>query len=124
VRDARGIHVCMVSPGSINTPIYYQAANYTGKAARPPIPVLQPERAAASIASLLDRPRNHVSVPVGPGNPVVISGFRLFPWLYDRLVGPLFRLAALTRHDQAPTEGSVPAPVTANEGVHGHWPRR
>ena len=45
-RDEPGIQVCMVSPGSINTPIYYLAANYTGKDARPPVPVLQPERAA------------------------------------------------------------------------------
>ena len=31
-RDVPGVHVCIVSPGSINTPIYYQAANYTGRA--------------------------------------------------------------------------------------------
>ncbi len=121
-RDARDVRVCIVSPGSTNTPIYRQAANYTGKAARPPVPVLQPERTAASIVGLLDHPRNHVSVPVGPTNPVIVSGFRLLPFLYDAMVGPLFKLVALTRTDEAATAGNVHGPVVEKERVHGLWP--
>ncbi len=121
-RDEPGVHVCIVSPGSINTPIYYQAANYSGQAVRPPWPVLSPERVGAAILRLADRPRRHVSVPVGPGNPVIIAGFRLLPLVYDRLVGPLFRLAALTRKRVAPTTGNVHQPLPARERVHGRWP--
>ncbi|MEV6825237.1 SDR family NAD(P)-dependent oxidoreductase [Amycolatopsis sp. NPDC051102] len=121
-RDAPGVSVCIVSPGSINTPIYYQAANYTGHAVRPPWPVLAPERVAAAITRLADRPRRHVSVPIGPGNPLVITGFRLLPRLYDRLVGPLLKLAVLTRARRRPTPGTVHHPAPANERVHGHWP--
>ena len=121
-RDAPHVHICIVSPGSINTPIYYQAANYTGHAARPPWPVLAPERAATSIVSLADKPRNHVSVPVGPANPIIITGYRLLPALYDRIVGPLFTLAALTRRPIAPTEGNIHQPQARNERIHGHWP--
>jgi NAD(P)-dependent dehydrogenase (short-subunit alcohol dehydrogenase family) len=121
-RDHPGIHVCIVSPGSTNTPIYYQAANYTGRAARPPIPVVQPERLATAIARLVDHPRQHVSVPVGPTNPLIISGFRLFPFAYDRLVGPLFKLAAQTRQAVEPSDGSVFKPQSVNERTHGHWP--
>jgi NAD(P)-dependent dehydrogenase (short-subunit alcohol dehydrogenase family) len=124
VRGMRGVHVCIVSPGSTNTPIYYQAANYTSKQARPPVPVVQPERVAASIVRLLDHPRGNVSVPVGPPNPIVITGFRLLPFLYDRLVGPLFRVAALTRRSQSPTAGNVLAPVAGQERVVGRWPDR
>ncbi|HEX6342117.1 SDR family NAD(P)-dependent oxidoreductase [Umezawaea sp.] len=123
-RDEPGVHVCIVSPGSINTPIYYQAANYTGRSARPPWPVLSPERVGAAIVRLADRPRRHVSVAVGPGNPLVIAGFRLLPLLYDRLVGPLFRLAALTRKPAEPAAGNVHQPVPERERVHGHWPAR
>jgi short-subunit dehydrogenase len=121
-RDEPGVHVCIVSPGSINTPIYYQAANYTGQAARPPWPVLAPQRVAAAIVRLADRPRRHVSVPVGPGNPVIIAGFRLLPLMYDRLVGPLFRLAALARRRLDPTSGNVHKPVPEQEREHGRWP--
>ncbi len=122
VRNDKNIHVCIVSPGSTNTPIYYQAANSTGKEARPPIPVLQPERVAASIAGLVDRPRDNVSIPVGPSNPIVIAGFRVLPFLYDRIVGPLFSLAAQTRHALPATDGNVFTPNPDNEERHGHWP--
>lgn len=121
-RDEPGIHVGMLSPGSINTPIYYQAANYMEQAARPPVPVLQPERAAEALRGMLDRPRGNVSVPVGPANPVVVTGFRFLPALYDALVGPLFKLAALARAPQRPTEGNVHKPNPELEDVHGHWP--
>ena len=122
VASERGIHVCVVSPGSTNTPIYYQAANYVGKAARPPIPVLQPERVAASIVKLFDKPRKHVSIPVGPPNPVLISGFRLVPFVYDRIVGPAFKLAGLTRREQMVTSGNVHKPDPDLERLSGHWP--
>ena len=121
-RDAKDIHVCLVSPGSTNTPIYYQAANYTGRGTRPPAPVLQPERTAAAIAGLTHRPRPHLSIPVGPTNPLIISGFRLAPWIYDRLVGPLFTLAALTRTPKPVDSGNVASPLGDSERVHGHWP--
>ncbi|HEX7303455.1 SDR family NAD(P)-dependent oxidoreductase [Lentzea sp.] len=121
-RDEPGVHVCIVSPGSINTPIYDQAANYTGRAARPPVPVLSPERVAAAIVRLAGRPRRNVSVPVGPANPLVIAGFRFLPWLYDVLVGPLFRLAALTGKTVPPTTGTVFEPHPAAERTHGRWP--
>ncbi|MGI8667994.1 MAG: SDR family NAD(P)-dependent oxidoreductase [Jatrophihabitans sp.] len=123
-RRTRNIHICLVSPGSTNTPIYYQAANYTGRSARPPAPVQQPEQTAAVIANLTHRPRQHTSVPVGPPNPLIISGFRLLPWLYDRLVGPLFTLGGLTRPDLPATDGNVATPVAAAEKVHGRWPHR
>ncbi len=122
LRPARNIHVCMVSPGSTNTPVYYQAANYTGRGTRPPVPVVQPERTAAVIARLADRPRPHVSIPVGPFNPMIITAFRVAPWLYDRLVRPLFSLAAATRERVAATNGNVVDPTATGERVHGHWP--
>jgi NAD(P)-dependent dehydrogenase (short-subunit alcohol dehydrogenase family) len=122
LRAERGIHVCILSPGSINTPIYYQAANYLGRDVRPPVPVLQPERAARAVEQLLERPRPHVSVPVGPLNPVVVTGFRLLPALYDRLVGPLFRLAAQGRGTRGATSGNVHEPIGRQDELHGNWP--
>lgn len=121
-QDEPAVHVCIVSPGSINTPIYYQAANYTGRGPRPPWPVVSPERVAEQIARLADRPRRAVSVPVGPTNPIIVAGFRLLPLVYDRLVGPLFRVAALTRKRTPSTPGNVQQPTAAQERVQGRWP--
>lgn len=124
VRGARDVHVCIVSPGSTNTPIYYQGANYLPYQARPPIPVLQPERVAAAIAGLAHRPRQHVSIPVGPPNPLIITGYRMMPFVFDRIVGPLFKIGALTRRAQEKTDGNVLTPNSTEERVFGHWPRR
>jgi NAD(P)-dependent dehydrogenase (short-subunit alcohol dehydrogenase family) len=121
-RKDPGIHVCIVSPGSINTPIYYQAANYLDHEARPPVPVLQPERAGTVIAELADRPRKHVSIPVGPVNPLAIAGFRFLPAVYDRIVGPLFSLAAVTSAPRGNDTGTVFEPHSDAEQVHGNWP--
>ena len=122
LRGERNINVCLVSPGSINTPIYYQAANYLGRTARPPWPVRSPEKVADVIVKLADRPQDNVSVPVGPFNPLIITGFRLFPFFYDRIVGAAFRLAATTREQSTPTTGNVEAPQPQLERMHGRWP--
>ncbi len=124
LRDEPDVHVCIVSPGSMNTPIYYQAASRVDYEARPPIPVLQPSRAASVISTLARRPRRHVSTAVGPANSVIVLGYRALPVLYDVLVGPLFRVAALSRKGVENTSGSVLEPQPDNERVHGHWPDR
>jgi NAD(P)-dependent dehydrogenase (short-subunit alcohol dehydrogenase family) len=121
-RNAKNVHVCLVSPGSINTPSYYQAANYTGRATRPPIPVLQSDRTATAIVGLTHRPKAHVSIPVGPPNPLIIAGFRFAPRIYDRLVRPLFALAGHTAAVTVADPGNVEVPRGDRERVHGHWP--
>jgi NAD(P)-dependent dehydrogenase (short-subunit alcohol dehydrogenase family) len=118
-RGARGIRVCLVTPGSVDTPIYRQAANYLGRAPHPSQPVAPPERVATVIAALAERPRDHVSVPVGRANPVILMAFRFLPFVYDRLVGRIFQAIGLTRHQVGATPGNVLAPVAAGERVHG-----
>ncbi len=120
-RDEPGILVSSVSPGGVNTPIYSQAANVTGRSARPPLPVDSPEKVAAAIVSCVDRRRARVSV--GPANPLIVAGFRLLPRVYDVLVTPLLHLASLTRRPGTePSEGNVLKPQPGGEAEHGRWP--
>jgi short-subunit dehydrogenase len=121
-RDTPGVHVALVSPGAINTPIYYQAANYIGREVRPPWPVRSPEKVAEVVERIIDRPTQHVSVPIGALNPLIITGFRLLPYVYDRIVGPLFRLASVTGRTAGPSPGNVDRPYPDLERVHGRWP--
>jgi short-subunit dehydrogenase len=122
LRGERNIHVCLVSPGAVNTPIYYQAANYLGRAVRPPWPVGSPEHVAQVIVGLADRPRKHVSVRVGPLNPLLVAGYRYLPRVYDRVAEPALRLFSITRQRIQTTTGNVLAPRPAGERLHGHWP--
>ena len=92
-RDAGGVHVSYVAPGGVVTPIYEQAGNYAGWAGRPPPPAVSPERVAKIIHDRIDDPRKRSQV--GPANDVMRLGFTLLPGVYDVLVGPLMKLAAL-----------------------------
>ncbi|MEV0005008.1 SDR family NAD(P)-dependent oxidoreductase [Micromonospora sp. NPDC050980] len=118
-RDLSGVHVCLVTPGSVDTPVYQQAANYLGRIGRPPLPITSPERVARAIAHRADRPRRETSV--GRVNLIMRVGFTALPAVYDVLVGPLMRLGGLTNRPAPPGPGVVFAPNPAGEAVRGGW---
>lgn len=116
-RGERDIHVCVVSPGPVDTPVYRTAATYLGRHGNPPPPVGDPAKVAAAILSCVDSPRPRVSV--GPGNPVVRLGFTLLPPVFDALVTPIMRAVGLSREAAAPTEGNVFEPRSADSAPRG-----
>jgi NAD(P)-dependent dehydrogenase (short-subunit alcohol dehydrogenase family) len=120
-RDAPDIHVCLLQPGSVDTPIYTSAANYAGFVGRPPPPVDQPSRMAAAIVRLTDRPRPEVSV--GLTNGVIRFGFTALPGVYDTLITPMMRRLSLTRRPVAPGTGNVFASAPRVEGGPARWGR-
>lgn len=117
-RDRNGVHVCLVEPGPVDTPIYVQAATYQGRKGRPPPPVSSPERVALTLANVLDRPRKRVGV--GPANLVLRAGFALMPKLYDALVGPLYAVGATDPQPAAASPGNVLQPVQSDERLRSH----
>lgn len=90
--DRPGIKFGYVAPGGVDTPIYRQAATYGDSVGRPPFPVASPERVAARVLAIADRP--WLPSQVGLANGVIRLGFSAVPWAYDRLVGPLFTVVA------------------------------
>ena len=121
VRDAHGIHVCQLVPGSVDTPIYTSAANYAGFVGRPPPPVDSAERMGAAIVRLADRPRRELSV--GAANGLIEFGFTSLPPVYDVLVGPMMDRFGLSRRRVAPDTGNVYAPAARIEGGPARWGR-
>jgi NAD(P)-dependent dehydrogenase (short-subunit alcohol dehydrogenase family) len=118
-RDAPGITVSAVQPGGVDTPIYYQAASWTGSTGRPPPPVYRPQRVARKVLTTLDRPRRVVQA--GFLNPVIKAGFTLFPGVYDLLVGPLMQRLAIANDDVPPTEGNVFRSRPEANATRGNW---
>src|SRR5919107_4830155 len=88
-RDVPGVHICLVSPGGVDTPIYDQGANYAGVAGQPP-PSVTPEHVARRLLRRIDSPP--AELQVGIGNDLMRFGFSFLPRVYDVLVGPLFGL--------------------------------
>lgn len=119
-RDA-DVHVCLVSPGAVDTPIYRQAANRAGRAGHAPPPVIKPERVAAAAVRCLTHPRRHVEV--GPANRLTVLGFRLLPSLFDRAVGPLADMAVFRGLAVPDTDGNVLEPNPHLERLRGGWSR-
>jgi NAD(P)-dependent dehydrogenase (short-subunit alcohol dehydrogenase family) len=120
-RDAPDIHICLLSPGSVDTPIYTSAANYAGFVGRPPPPVDPPERIAAAVLRLADRPRAKMSV--GLTNSIIRFGYAAMPPVYDVLIGPMMRRLALSRRPVAPGPGNVFTSAPRVSGGPGRWGR-
>jgi NAD(P)-dependent dehydrogenase (short-subunit alcohol dehydrogenase family) len=107
-RELPGVHVAIVNPGSIATPIYTLAGNYTGHIGRPPPPVMQADAVAREVVRVVDKHKRIGGV--NPANLVIRWGFALAPRLYDVLVTPLAKVACLRRQRVEPHSGHVFTP--------------
>jgi NAD(P)-dependent dehydrogenase (short-subunit alcohol dehydrogenase family) len=119
LRELPDVHVSAVAPGGTTTPIYDQAATVLGNTGHPPPPVYTPERVARAVVARIDAPRRLKQS--GIANPLIIAGFRLFPPVFDALVGPLLKVFGMSRDSVAPTTGNVFAPVPEKESTRGSW---
>ncbi|MFQ6171618.1 SDR family NAD(P)-dependent oxidoreductase [Oryzobacter sp. R7] len=117
--DRPGVRVVGVAPGATNTPVYAVAGNYSGTAARPPVPVDQPEKVAAAVLRAADR-RRRGEESVGLANALMTLGHELLPPVFDRLVGPLMSRLALAGGPLPPTSGNVVEPAE-HDAVRGPW---
>jgi NAD(P)-dependent dehydrogenase (short-subunit alcohol dehydrogenase family) len=117
-RDLRQVRIVCVSPGGVDTPIYRQAATYSGFVGRPPPPVVSPEYVARRALRATRHGRSRIQV--GVANNVMRLGYTALPWAFDAFVGPLFTVAATDRTSSVPdTTGNVLAPREVGNELHG-----
>jgi NAD(P)-dependent dehydrogenase (short-subunit alcohol dehydrogenase family) len=119
LRALPDVHVSAVAPGGTTTPIYEQAATVLGNTGHPPPPVYTPERVARAVVDRVANPRRLKQS--GFTNPLIIAGFRLFPPVFDALVGPLLKVFGMARDSVPPTTGNVFAPVPEKESTRGSY---
>jgi hypothetical protein len=81
--------------------------------------VYTPQRVARKIVATIDRPGRQVHA--GFANPFVVAGFRFLPGLYDVLVTPLMRIAALAKDRVDPSPGNVLESRPEKNSTRGHW---
>lgn len=104
-RDAPGITVTLVSPGGVDTPIYPQAGNWTGRQPKAPAPVEDPESVARTIARTVEHPR--LERLTGWASPVMVAGAAVVPRVYNVFVGPLMRRLGFTGEPVADSSGNL-----------------
>jgi hypothetical protein len=119
LHDAPGVHVCTVMPASTDTPLFQQAANYTGRATQAMTPVASAETVAAAIVAAAERRRREVIV--GLSGRVAMLGYALAPRLFSRLIAR----EVADRHFQdkaaAPGHGNLFEPSAGPGCVGGGW---
>lgn len=119
LKQYQGIHVCTILPGSLDTPIFNHAANYTGHAAKPPPPVSSPGRVEKAILRNTRRPRRHVVI--GRAQQLASIGHMFFPWAYDSVVPVAMRKLALQNEAEPESEGNVFQPLPSTSADRGDW---
>lgn len=117
--DARHIHVCTVFPAAVDTPLFQQAANYSGRRVVPPPPVLSAQRVAQAIARLAVHPRREVFV--GARGRVENFIRSLSPALSDRRIGRRMAHAHFDTQPAPVTPGNLFQPMDEFAQISGGW---
>jgi NAD(P)-dependent dehydrogenase (short-subunit alcohol dehydrogenase family) len=118
----RHVRVCTVLPATIDTPIFRQTANYTGREAVPMPPVYRPQRVARTIINLVRFPRREVVS--GSLGRTVLWQHKLAPGLTERMFAVQVDKTHLSRERPAPaTNGNLYEPSTdpRSASATGGW---
>ncbi|WP_188189396.1 SDR family oxidoreductase [Nonomuraea sp. SYSU D8015] len=120
LEGSRGVKVCTVLPGSIDTPLFQHAANYTGREVRAMPPVYTAERVARAIVDLARWPRREVVV--GPMARNMSLQVKATPGLTERMMAAQVDRTHLSRKHPAPADtGNLYEPDAGPGSVAGGW---
>jgi pimeloyl-ACP methyl ester carboxylesterase len=121
VSDVSGIEVCTVLPGPIDTPLFQQAANVSGRRVKPISPVIDASRVADAITSCADRPRREVTV--GWSSRVNLAAERIAPATVERLSDRFVRRDHFQPAPAPACAGNLWEPDHTHTDVSGGWNR-
>ncbi len=119
------VNVVSILPATVDTPIFAEAANYTGRRVLAMPPVYAPQRIARAIVRSVTKPQDEIAV--GSGAKAMIAQHRRAPALTERMMALNVDSSHLSRNEPAAaTEGnlhrSAPDEMAAVEGGWGGRP--
>src|SRR5690606_36056843 len=122
-QELRGsaIHACLVVPGTVDTPLFEHAANFSGREILAMRPICDAERVASAIVRCASKPRREVVVGAAPRALALLD--HVLPGVYERVMRALVVRDHLGRAGVGPDEGNLRAP----RGPHatgGDWRER
>ena len=104
-RRPRSIAICLVEPGPVDTPIFANAGNHSGRRLRAIPPAISPWRAAAAVVACIRRPRR--TTTTGATGWALLIGHRLAPRLAEWGVARYSAALVVTPEPAAPTGGTL-----------------
>lgn len=119
LEDHESIHVCTVHPSIVDTPVYQQAANLTGKAINPPTSATPPEKVVEAIIKLTEKPQREVFV--GKLNFEMRLGRTLSPKLFDKAMQKIITEFELKDEYAPHTSGNLYHPMPGMAAIRGGW---
>jgi NAD(P)-dependent dehydrogenase (short-subunit alcohol dehydrogenase family) len=117
--DEPDIHVCTVSPFSIDTPHFESAANRMGRAPRALPPMQSPEHVARVVADVCERPRRIRYVPRSVALGILLHA--LVPRATERVLFEALAKYHLGDAEQL-AEGNLYEPEAGTGDTHGERP--
>jgi NAD(P)-dependent dehydrogenase (short-subunit alcohol dehydrogenase family) len=122
LRDAPGIDVATILPTAVDTPIFANAANYSGRRVRPIPPIVDPWTIADGIAKCAADPKREVTYGRVARLLELVSAFA--PTLYVRFAPDAFAAGNFASAPAGPSRGNVEAPIPDNTRIEGEWRTR
>ena len=116
-----GVDVVTILPASIDTPLFQQAANLTGRRPKALNPTNPPERVARAIVRAARRPMREKAV--GRRSRQMLLFEKLAPALFDRVMARKVEHDHFADERTAPTSGNLFAPDAAQARETGGWRR-
>lgn len=116
-----GIHACLVAPGTVDTPLFRHAANYTGREIKAMPPVAPAGTVVDAILGCAERPRREVVV--GTGARLAAWAARLVPAVVDSIQPTMVEETHLGQEGAADGHGNHREPKPPH-AVDGGWRSR
>ncbi|HYO03005.1 MAG TPA: SDR family NAD(P)-dependent oxidoreductase [Mycobacterium sp.] len=105
-RHLPDVRIHGIYPGPVDTPVYGTAGNYLGRAPLVPPTAGAPGVVAAAIVRATNRRRSSER-HVGLINRPAIAAYRLIPFVFDAVIGPLLRTVSFSSEQTDSTAGNV-----------------
>jgi NAD(P)-dependent dehydrogenase (short-subunit alcohol dehydrogenase family) len=117
--DLPDVHVCVISPASIDTPLWQRAGNYSGRKVKALDPVYPPEQVADMMVDLARFPEREVFA--GAAGWMLAEQHTADPDLTEMLFAGFVRQDLFLNEPAEPTDGALFEPGEDNGGTHGGW---
>lgn len=122
LQGERDIHVVTILPSTIDTPLFDNAANYTGRRVVPMPPINDPDLVAQAIEGAIRRPRREI--PVGRASRSGEIMARFVPGTAERVMAEQVDRKHLAEASAPASSGNVLAPGPVPGTVYGGWGAR
>jgi short-subunit dehydrogenase len=117
--EAKDIHVCTVLPGSIDTPLFHNAGNFTGRAVQAMPPVYSAQTVAETIVQLATHPKREV--PVGSVPRMLGIQHAIARGLTEEMTARGVDRSHFQDRPADPTRGNLFEPLNHYDSVSGDW---